>query len=456
MIRMIRRTKLLTAGLVALVACSSSAATEAAQTASSASSARVVELHVKGEIEPVMAEYVDEGIAEANRQRAAMILMTIDTPGGIDTSMREIIQHIIDSQAPVVVYVTPAGSRAASAGFFILLSADIAAMAPGTHTGAASPILAVGGYPVTVDATLKNKILNDATAYLRSYAGRRGRNVALAESAITEAKAFTETEALDGKLCDLIANSREDLLARLDGRTITRFDGRSSRLALAHPEIIALDMSARQRFLARVVQPDMFFILLLLGTIGLYAEFTHPGMIAPGVVGAIALLLALFAMHLLPINTTGLLLILLALALFILEAKYTSHGILGAGGVAAMLLGALILIRSPLTGAGVSIGAAVGATLPFGLITILLMRLVIRSRSWLPQTGMEELLREVGKVTQAIDGGADTPKRGMVRVHGELWQAASSGPIPEGTPVRVLRVDGLMLHVEPVDGGSQT
>jgi membrane-bound serine protease (ClpP class) len=328
-------------------------------------------------------------------------------------------------------------------------------MAPGTHTGAASPILAVGGYPVTVDATLKNKILNDATAYLRSYAGRRGRNVALAESAITDAKAFTEAEALDGKLCDLIANSREDLLARLDGRTIIRFDGQTSRLALARPEIIALDMSARQRFLARVVQPDMFFILLLLGAIGLYAEFTHPGMIAPGVVGAIAFLLALFAMHLLPINTTGLLLIGLALALFILEAKYTSHGILGAGGVVAMLLGALILIRSPLTGAGVSIGAAVGATLPFGLITILLMRLVIRSRSWLPQTGVEELLREIGKVTQAIDGGAGTPMRGMVRVHGELWQAASSGPIPEGTPVRILRVDGLMLHVEPVDAGSQ-
>jgi membrane-bound serine protease (ClpP class) len=445
----------LTTGLVALVACSSSAATEAAQSASPAPSARIVELHVYGEIEPVMAEYVDEGIAEANRQRAALILVTIDTPGGIDTAMRDIIQHIIDSKTPVVAYVTPSGSRAASAGFFILLSADVAAMAPGTHTGAASPILAVGGYPVTVDATLKNKILNDATAYLRSYAGRRGRNVALAESAITDAKAFTEAEALDGKLCDLIANSREDLLARLDGRTIIRFDGQTSRLALARPEIIALDMSARQRFLARVVQPDMFFILLLLGAIGLYAEFTHPGMIAPGVVGAIAFLLALFAMHLLPINTTGLLLIGLALALFILEAKYTSHGILGAGGVVAMLLGALILIRSPLTGAGVSIGAAVGATLPFGLITILLMRLVIRSRSWLPQTGVEELLREIGKVTQAIDGGAGTPMRGMVRVHGELWQAASSGPIPEGTPVRILRVDGLMLHVEPVDAGSQ-
>jgi membrane-bound serine protease (ClpP class) len=428
----------------------------APRTVSAAGSARVVELHVNGEIEPVMAEYVDDGIEEAHRQGAALIVITMDTPGGVDTSMRDIVQHIIDSKTPVVVYVAPTGSRAASAGFFILLSSDIAAMAPGTHTGAASPILAIGGYPVTLDDTLKNKILNDATAYLRSYAGRRGRNVALAETAITEAKAFTETEALDGKLCDLIAQSREDLLAKLDGRTITRFDGQTSRLAVANPEIITLNMSARQRFLARVVEPDMFFILLLIGAIGLYAEFTHPGLIAPGVVGAIALLLALFAMHLLPINATGLLLIALALALFILEAKYTSHGVLGLGGVIAMLLGALILIRSPLTGAGVSLGEAVGATLPFGLITVLLMRLVLRSRSWMPQTGTEELLREVGRVTQAINGSAATPKRGMVRVHGELWQAASAGPIPEGTPVRVLRVDGLMLHVEPVDTRSHT
>jgi len=264
-----RRVNPLAAGLVALVACSSSAAGEAAQAASSASSGRVVELHVNGEIEPVMAEYIDEGIAEANRQRSALIVITIDTPGGIDTSMRDIIQHIIDSTTPVVVYVTPAGSRAASAGFFILLSADVAAMTPGTHTGAASPILAVGGYPVTVDATLKNKILNDATAYLRSYAGRRGRNVALAESAITEAKAFTEAEALDGKLVDVVANSPEDLLSKLDGRTIKRFDGSTVQLALHNPQRIPLSMSLRERILSRIVQPDAFFILLIVGVLGL-------------------------------------------------------------------------------------------------------------------------------------------------------------------------------------------
>ncbi len=420
-----------------------------------AGSSRVVELRVNDEIEPIMAEYIDGGIDEANREGASLILIAMDTPGGLDTSMREIVQHILDSNVPVAVYVTPSGSRAASAGFFILLSADVAAMAPATHTGAASPIATIGGYPVTLDETMKSKILNDATAYLRSYAGRRGRNVALAETAITQAKAFTANEALDGRLCDVIATSREDLLAQLDGRTIMRFDGRTSRLALAHPQIVDLGMSARQRFLSRIVQPDMFFILLVVGVIGLYAEFTHPGLIAPGVVGAISIVLALFAMHLLPINLTGLLLIALALALFILEAKYTSHGVLGAGGGIAMLLGALILVRSPLTGAGVSLGAALGTTLPVAAITIVLMRLVLRSRAWTPQTGVEELVRETGKVTAAIDAVPGSPPRGMVRVHGELWQATSARGIAEGTAVRVLRVDGLTLYVEPLDAGAR-
>ena len=418
---------------------------------SAATPPRVVELHVNGEIEPVLAEYLDDGIDQANRQAAALILIDMDTPGGLDTSMRDIIQHIVESNSPVVVYVTPSGSRAASAGFFILLAADVAAMAPATHTGAASPIAAIGGYPVAIDETMKRKILNDATAYLRSYAARRGRNVALAETAITDAKAFTEREAVDGQLCDLIATSQQDLLAQLDGRVISRFDGRTTRLVLTRPEIITVEMSARQRFLARVVEPDVFFVLLLVGVIGLYTEFTHPGLVAPGVIGAIALVLALFGLHLLPINLTGLLLIALAVALFILEAQYTSHGILGAGGIVAMLLGALILVRSPLTGAGVSLGTALGTTLPFAAITIVLMRLVLRSRAWQAQTGVEELVHEVGRVTTAINGEAGAPRRGMVRIHGELWQARSAGAIPAGARVRVLRVDGLTLEVEPLE-----
>jgi membrane-bound serine protease (ClpP class) len=438
-----------------LLAVGLAAAGATRQTDSAAKSARVVELHIDGEVDPVMAEYVDEGIDHANDSGASLILITIDTPGGLDTSMREIIQHIIDSRAPVAVYVAPAGARAASAGFFILLAADIAAMAPGTHTGAASPLLAIGGYPVSVDQTMEKKILNDATAYLRSYAGRRGRDVALAETAITDAKAFTESEALKGRLCDLIATSREELLAQLDGRTITRFDGRTSQLALAHPAMATVEMSARQRILARIVQPDMVFILLLVGVLGLYTEFTHPGMVAPGVLGGIALVLALFAMHILPINSTGLLLMALAIALFILEVKYTSHGVLGAGGVAAMLLGALMLVRSPITGGGVSLGVAVGATLPFAVITLVLMRLVLKSRALLPQTGVDRLTEELGEVAEPIGGGSATHGgRGMVLVRGELWRAAATTAIPKGARVRIVRVDGLTLYVEPVDAAS--
>ena len=312
----------------------------------------------------------------------------MDTPGGLEDSMQDIIQHILASPVPVAVYVSPTGSRGASAGFFILLSADIAAMAPGTHTGAASPITELGGMPVTTDPTLAKKILNDATAFLRSYAEKRGRNVTLAETAVTDAKAYTETEALNGKLVDLIATSPDDLLKQLDGRSVTRFNGSTTRLDLHYPERVVVDMSLRQRFLARVVQPDIFFILLIVGVLGLYTEFTHPGMVAPGAIGAIAIVLALFAMHVLPVNLTGLLLIVVALGLFILEAKYTSHGVLAVAGVIAMLIGALMLVRSPLTGDGVSLGVALGMTLPFAFISIFLMRLVLRARGW-KQTAQE-------------------------------------------------------------------
>ncbi len=421
--------------------------------------ARVVEIRLSDEVEPVMAEYIIGGMNEAARTRASLILVTMDTPGGLSTSMHDIIQHMIDSPVPVAVYVAPAGSRAASAGFFILLAADVAAMAPGTHTGAASPLLAIGGFPLNVDETLRKKIVNDATAYLRSLTSKRGRNAALAETAVTEAKAFTEKEALDGKLIDLLAKSPEDLLAQLDGRTITRFDGSTVKLELRNPVRVAWAMSTRQRFLSYFVRPDVFFVLLIVGVLGLYTEFTHPGLVAPGVIGGIALVLALFAMHILPVNFTGVLLIVLALALFILEAKYTSHGVLGIGGVVAMLLGALMLIRSPLTGAGVSLGVALGVTIPFALLTILLMRLVLRSRGWKQAAGAEQLVGAVGEATEAIGApgsegsglASDGSKRGMALVHGELWRVAAREAIPKGARVRVLAVHGLTLFVEPAE-----
>jgi membrane-bound serine protease (ClpP class) len=423
-----------------------------------AGAARVIELRLGDEVEPVMAEYIDNGIEQAARQHASLVLITMDTPGGLETSMQDIIQHILSSPVPVVVYVSPTGSRGASAGFFILLSADIAAMAPGTHAGAASPLLAVGGYPITVDPTLEKKIMNDATAFLRSYSEKRGRNPALAETAVTDGKAFTDDEALKGKLIDLIAKSPEDLLVQLDGRTITRFDGSMTKLDLHNPEFVTVDMSARERFLARIVQPDMFFILLIAGVLGLYAEFTHPGMVLPGVVGGIAMILALFAMHILPVNFAGLLLILAALALFILEAKYTSHGVLAVGGVVAMLLGALMLIRSPLTGAGVSLGVALGVTLPFAALTVLLMRLVLRTRSWKQTTGREQLTGAAAEVTEAIQATAgpagESVFAGMVRMHGELWRAVAAQAIPAGARVRVVRVTGLTVQVVPADDAT--
>ncbi len=325
-------------------------------------------------------------------------------------------------------------------------------MAPGTHTGAASPLLSIGGYPITADATLEDKILNDATAYLRSYAGRRARAMTVAETAVTEAKAFTEREALADGLIDVVAPSRDALLATLNGRTITRFDGHASPLALSRPNVVAVEMSSRQRLLDRIIQPDVFFVLLIVAALGLYAEFTHPGLVAPGVIGGIALVLALFGLQVLPINLTGLLLIVLALSLFVLEGTYPSHGILGLGGVAAMLLGAVMLVRSPLTGGGVSLALAVGATLPFALIVIVLMRLVWRSRTLAPQTGIEALAREVGDVTEPIGGPSSIAgASGTVLVRGELWRAMSTRSIAKGTRVRVVRVDGLTIHVEPID-----
>ena len=425
------------------------AASPAAAEISSPDSSKIVELRLSGEVEPVMAEYISNGIAQANSEDAKLILITMDTPGGLDTSMRKIIQSILQSQVPVVTYVYPTGSRGASAGFFILLSADVDAMSPGTETGAASPIEEIGGATVQIDPTLRAKIVNDAEAFLRSYVSKRGRNVALAMTAVSDAKAFSDSEALKGNLIDLVATSPENLLAQLNGRTITRLDGTKETLSLPNPVIVPVGMNGREQFLSRIVQPDVFFVLLIIGVLGLYAEFTHPGMFAPGVIGAIALVLALFAMHLLPVNFTGLVLIVGALVLFILEAKFPTHGILGVGGVIAMVLGALMLIRTPLTGMGVSLGVALGVALPFGVLIIALMRLVLRSRHWKQSTGKEQLVGTEAEVVQPI-GAAGAA--GLVRIHGELWRATvSDGPVPQGARVRVKKIDGLTLEVESLE-----
>jgi membrane-bound serine protease (ClpP class) len=405
----------------------------------------VMDLKLDGEVEPVLATYIDEGLADAAHRNAALVLITMDTPGGLSDSMKDIIQHILASPVPVAVYVAPTGSRGASAGFFILLSADVAAMAPGTRTGAASPIIAIGGFTIGVDETLRKKIMNDAMAFLRSYSEKRGRNAKLAETAVTDARAFTETESLDGKLIDYVAATPEELLRDLDGKVVTRFDGTKTTLALTNYQRVSFELSARQKFLARIVEPDMFFLLLILGTLGLYAEFTHPGAVVPGVVGGICSVLALYAMHLLPVNLAGILLILIAVTLFVLEAKYTSHGILLAGGVIAMIFGAIFLIRSPLTSGGVSVGTAVAVTLPFAAISVFLTRLVLRSRKWKPAAGVEEMLGEWGIATSGLQSGVE----GMIRIHGENWRAIAQKDVAAGGAVEVRKISGLTLYVEP-------
>jgi membrane-bound serine protease (ClpP class) len=411
----------------------------------------VVDLNLDGEVEPVLATYIEEGLAEAARKNASLVLITMDTPGGLSDSMKEIIQHILSSPVPVAVYVGPTGARGASAGFFILMSADIAAMAPGTRTGAASPIIAIGGFTLGVDETLRKKITNDAMAFLRSYTEKRGRNAKLAETAVTDARAFTEKESLDGNLIDYVVASPDELLRTLNGKTLARFDGTKLTLALSNYQRTAFELSARQKFLARIVEPDMFFLLLILGTLGLYAEFTHPGAVLPGVVGGICSVLALYAMHLLPVNLAGILLIVIAVTLFVLEAKYTSHGVLLAGGVIAMIFGAIFLIRSPLTSGGVSLGMALAVTFPFAAISVFLMRLVLRSRKWKQAAGIEELLGEKGIATTGLAAGVE----GMIRIHGESWRAIAQRSVAAGEAVRVQKVEGLKLYVEPVpESGS--
>lgn len=421
-----------------------SAAAGGGQAAGTAAAApRVIEVPIDGVIQPFLADFVDEALSQAATEHASLVLLTLNTPGGLDDSMRDIIRHIISSPVPVAAFVSPSGSRAASAGFYILLSADVAAMAPGTDTGASSPIFLIGGAAAQVDETLKKKAMNEAAAYLRSISGKRGRNVELAEKAVTEAKAFSNSEALDGKLIDLVASSPEDLLAKLDGRTITRFDGSSLTLHLHGAAVSQYEVSSKQKLLGWLAEPDLMFILLIVGLIGLYVEFTHPGMILPGVLGGVAILLFLVGAQVVPINLFAILLIAAAVALFAIEAKVTSHGVLALLGVVAMLAGALYLVRSPITGEGVSPAVALGFTIPFAVLAVVVMRLALRTFTMKPSTGDAQLVGQIGEMREPVDG------TGMVFVGGELWQARAQEHIPVGSKVRVVRVDGLTLEVAP-------
>ena len=428
---MTRRIRSWQLSLLLLVACSAPA------------TADVVRVVIDGTINPVSAEYIERGLARAADQHAQAALIEIRTPGGLSDSTRDIIAKMLASPVPVIVYVYPTGSRSASAGFYILEAADIAAMAPGTNTGAAHPVL----MGTTMDPVMKEKLENDSAAFIRSYVAKRGRNVEVAESAVRQSKSFTEQEALQQHLIDYVAKDHSDLLKQIDGKTVTRFDGRTLVLHTAAAQISDYHMSVKEQILSFLMDPNIAFLILMIGLAAIYAEFNHPGAIVPGVVGLIFVVLAVFALNLLPIRFAGVALILTAFILFALEAKFATHGALGVGGMAVMILGALLLVDGPIPQMRIRPVTAIAVSVSFGLITIFLLNIALRARRGKVVTGEKGLIGEMGT--------AQTPLRpeGKVFVHGEIWNAHSPTGADPGQTVRVTAVHDLILTVEPVSVG---
>lgn len=404
----------------------------------SVSRADVVKVVVDDTIHPLVSEHIERAIQEAQRTHADALLIEIRTPGGLVYSTRDIIHSILDSPVPVLVYVYPSGNTAASAGFYILEAADIAAMAPGTNTGAAHPVIS----GATMDPVMKDKLENDAAALMRSYSSKRGRNSEVAESAIRQSKSFSADEALAQHLIDYIATDEKDLFRQADGKTITRFNGSKVVLHLAGKNVRLYDMTLRERVLSVLMDPNITAILLMIGVFALYAEFNHPGAVIPGVVGFIAILLALFALNLLPTRYAALALILGAFILFALEAKFQTHGVLGVGGVAILFLGALLLVDGPIPEMRVKWLTALGLSVPLGVITIFLMSIALKARQNKVVTGAQGMIGQIGIVRAPL-----TPA-GKVFVQGELWDAI--GPnVDIGQSVVIRGVHDLTLEVEP-------
>ena len=403
-------------------------------------SAEVLKIVVDDTIQPITAEYIGRAIDEASRKHDEAVLIELNTPGGLVDSTREIIEKILASPVPVIIYVTPSGSRAASAGFFILESADVAAMAPGTNTGAAHPVTLGGPKP---DDVMKTKMENDAAALMRSVVSKRGRNVSIAESTVRESKSFTDQEALSDHLIDYIAPTEQELFKQIDQKPVKRFNGETVSLHLAGQPVRFFDMTLKQHILAYIMNPNVAFILLAIGALALYAEFNHPGAVIPGTVGVIFILLAVFALNLLPTRFAAVVLILAAFALFALEAKFSTHGVLAIGGIVAMTLGGLLLVDAPIPEMRVHLMTALGISIPLGIITVFLMTIALRARHNKVVTGSQGLIGEVGVAQTAL-----TPA-GKVFVHGELWDAVSSAPLAAGQGVVVRRIEGLQLQVDP-------
>jgi len=397
------------------------------------SPASILKIIVNAPIHPITSEYIRKTIDRAEKENARLFIINFNTPGGLDSSMREIIERILSSKTPVAAFVTPSGARAASAGFFIAVACDIFAMSPGTSTGAAHPVgVSITGQPM--EKTMEDKITNDAVSYIKTIAEKRGRNVRLAEDAVRKSFSYTEKESFEGKLIDLIAKNEQEIIEHFDGKKIKRFDGREERLQLKNSPIVEIPMTSRQKFLLTISNPNLAYILLMLGLLGLYFEFSTPGAILPGVLGGICLLLAIFSFQILPINYVGLLLILLAVALFILEIKVQSYGILSAGGIIAMLIGSIMLISAPIPELRPSLKFVIPMAVGLSLIFIFLIVITIKAHMRKAFTGKEGLVGEIG-VAQS-----DLKPEGKVFVHGELWNAEATEELPKGSKVKVLEV----------------
>ena len=418
------------------------------------SSANVLRVAVNDAIQPVTAEYIGRALAAAAANHDQAVLIEINTPGGLVNSTREIIEKIEASPVPVIVYVSPTGSRAGSTGIFILEAADVAAMAPGTNAGAAHPVLLFGPIAAKPDDEMNRKIENDSAALMRSIVAKRGRNVELAESAVRESKSFTDQEALDKKLIEYIAPNEQDLFRQLNGKSFKRFNGTTVTLSLQGKDkdndkdkeepVRDYRMTLKERILSYIMDPNVAFILLAIGALALYAEFNHPGAVIPGTVGVVFILLAAFALNLLPVRFAAIAMIIGAFALFAAEAKFASHGVLTTGGIVLLTMGGLFLVDAPIPEMRVHLVTALAVSIPLGLITAFLMSIAVRARRHKIVTGKQGLIGEIG-IAQTLLAPA-----GKVFVHGELWDAVSTIPVPAGEQIVVRQVDGLTLRVEPV------
>jgi membrane-bound serine protease (ClpP class) len=409
-----------------------------------AMAAHVEWVTIDGAIGPVAYKIINEGLGRAESGHAEALVIQMDTPGGLLSTTRMLAKRMLAAKVPVVVYVAPSGARAGSAGVFITLAANFAVMAPGTNIGAAHPVSIGGVGGSDTSKTMSEKVTNDAAAFARTLAEQHHRNMEWAERAVRESVSATEKEALNLGIIDFIVSSRDSLLLLLDGRVATLESGPDT-LHTAHVQIKETPESLRLKFLDFLADPNIVYIFLLLGIYGLFFELYNPGSILPGVVGAVSLILAFFSLQVLPINWAGLLLILLAVILFLLEIKIISHGLLSIGGVIAMILGSIMLFDTGTTGLRVDLGLIIPASLITALFFVFVVGMGIRAQHRKVVTGKEGLIGEVGTVSVSLN------LRGKIKVHGEWWEAESNVPVEAGNKVRVVEIKDMVLRVEPVE-----